>query len=136
MAGRKYSETEVKERILFILELRSKGVKGTSDLFRFFAEKYPNLSKRQFEYDLKEAKKIILEYFSNDIKMQVSEIEKHYWELYSKSLKLQDYRECRSILKNISDLKGLITQKNDITTNGESVKFNILNLGQGEKPNE
>lgn len=102
---------EKEERVLYLLELRSKGVKGTSDLFRFFSEKYPDLTKRQFEFDLAEAKELIKEYHVEDVEFQVSEIVKHYWELYSKNFKLQDYRECRNILKDIAALKGLIAQQ-------------------------
>lgn len=109
--GRKYSETEVEERILFILGLRSKGVKATSDLFRFFSEKYPDLTKRQFEYDLKKAREKITEYFETEAEFEIAEIVKHYWELYNKSLKLQDYRECRNILQEITKIKGLVVKK-------------------------
>lgn len=109
--GRKYSDMEKEERILFLLELRSKGVKSTKDLFRYFSEKYPDLTKRQFEYDLQEAKENIKEYFEKDVEFEVSEIAKHLWELYSKSFRLQDYRECRALLREISELKGLKVQK-------------------------
>lgn len=109
--GRKSSNMERQERILFLLELRSKGVKATSDLFRYFSEKYPDLTKRQFEYDLREAKEKIKEYFEEDVNFEIAEIVKHYWELYSKSLRLQDYRECRVILKQLAEIKGLTTQK-------------------------
>lgn len=109
--GRKHSDLEREERILFLLELRSKGVKATSDLFQFFSGKYPGLTKRQFEYDLAEAKEQIREYYEKDVEFEVSEIAKHLWELYSKSFRLQDYRECRALLREIADLKGLKVQK-------------------------
>lgn len=110
-AGRKYSEIEIQERITFILDCRRKGEKTTSGLFRFFSEKYPNLTKRQFEYDLRVAKELIREHFETDIDFEISEIVGHYWDLYNKSLKMQDYRECRSILKEVSALKGLVVTK-------------------------
>jgi hypothetical protein len=115
MAGRKHSDFEREERILFILDLRSKGVKSTSDLFRFFTEKYNDVTKRQFEYDLQKAKALISEYHEKDLEFTVSEISKHLWELYNKNLKIQDYRECRNVLKDYSDLLGLKIQKIDIT---------------------
>lgn len=115
------SDLEREERILYILQLRSKGVKATSDLLRFFASEYPKISKRQFEYDLKKAKDLIAEHFEEDVQFQVAEITKHYWELYSKNLKLQDYRECRAILSELSKLKGLIIDKRDHTSNGKSI---------------
>lgn len=128
MAGRKHNKIERDERILYLLGLRSKGVKGASDLFRYFSEKYPDLTKRQFEYDLQEAKVLISQYFEKDSEFQVAEIEKHYWELYSKSLKLQDYRECRAILSEVSKLKALIVERKDHTVSGlpDSIKVNII----------
>ena len=128
MAGRKHSKIERDERILYILDLRSKGVKGAADLFRFFSEKYPNLTKRQFEYDLKEAKKLISQYFEKDSEFQVAEIEKHYWDLYSKSLKAKDYRECRAILSEISKLKALFVERVDHTVSGlpDNIRIEVV----------
>lgn len=114
--GRKYSEIEIEERILFILECSSKGVKGTSDLFRFFSENWPDLTRRQFEYDLKKAKDRIKEYHADDVDFMISDLTKHLWELYNKSMKIQDYRECRAIIKTISEITGA-TAATKIDTN-------------------
>ena len=115
-SGRKYTQLQVQERILFLMSIRSKGVKGNKDLFRIFSEKYPDLSYRQFEYDLKKVKDEISEYFEKDRDFEISETVKHLWELYSKSFKLQDYRECRNVLKDLANLKGLNEQKIKIET--------------------
>lgn len=125
--GRKKSSIEVEERVLFILDLLSKGIKGTSDIFRFFSDEYPELTKRQFEYDLKKAKDRIKEYFYEEIDDLRNELSKHLWELYNKNLKIQDYRECRNIIKTISELTGADAPKQiDHTTKGESL--NEINI--------
>lgn len=119
--GRKHSDLEREERIIYILNLRSKGVKGRSDLLQFFTKEF-NLSESQFDKDLKIAKEKIKEYFDSDVDFQISEMAKHYWELYSKSMKLQDYRECRNILKDLSALKGLLVKHVDVKSGGEKIE--------------
>lgn len=105
MPGRKHSDAERDERIAFLIELHSKGVCGTSDLFRFFSERYP-LTRRQFEYDLKKAREQIKEYHADQIEDLSALLVRNLWELYSKNLRVQDYRECRNIIKTISDITG------------------------------
>lgn len=104
--GRKYSEKEIEDRILFILDLMSKGIKATSDLFRFFSDEYPDLTKRQFEYDLRNAKERVKEHLVQDVELLTSDLLRHLWELYNKAHKENDVRECRNILKQIAELTG------------------------------
>jgi len=103
MAGRKSSEDKSSERVEFILEMRSKGEKSSTVLMSAWKEKY-NLSEGQFRADYSKAKAIIAEYFQKDIEELSNEVSRHLWDLYAKSMKLQDYRECRAILKQITDL--------------------------------
>lgn len=103
MAGRKSSEDQSNERIEFILEMRSKGEKSSTVLMSAWKERY-NLSEGQFRADYSKAKAIIAEYFQKDIEELSNEVSRHLWDLYAKSMKLQDYRECRAILKQITDL--------------------------------
>lgn len=121
MAGRKNTAIEVEERIHFIVYCRSKGMKSRGDLLRAFSDKYPDLTERQFDYDYQKARERIREYFESDMDFQRVELTKHLWELYSKSLKLQDYRECRNIIREISELQGLKVNKTDLTSNGKEV---------------
>lgn len=127
--GRKHSNLEKEERILFLLDCSSKGIKGTSDLFRFFSSKYPDLTKRQFQYDLKDAKDRIREYHSEDVDFLIVDLVKHLWELYNKSLKIQDYRECRAVIKTISEITGASAAHRieiGITTNLENHPVNNM----------
>lgn len=103
MGGRKSSEDQANERVEFLLELRSKGEKSSTVLLSAWKEKY-NLSEGQFRVDYGKAKAIIAEYFQKDIEELSHEVSRHLWDLYAKSMKLQDYRECRAILKQITDL--------------------------------
>jgi hypothetical protein len=132
--GRKSSEIEYQERVAFLLECMSKGVKGTSDLFRFFSEKWPGLTKRQFEYDLAAAKETILEYHAEDIEFLINDLTRHLWELYNKSLKIQDYRECRSIIKTIAEVTGaLASKKIDVTSGGNPIQVTPISFYSSEE---
>lgn len=117
------------------MECSSKGIKGTSDLLRFFSEKYPKISKRQFEYDLKDARDRIKEYAVSDIEEYTSELLKHLWELYNKSLKIQDYRECRAVIKEIADITGAkAATKIDHTTGGEKMNEISITIKNATEP--
>jgi hypothetical protein len=102
--GRKNSQAEVDARIDFIMGCRAKGEKSTSVIMSGWMEQFPGLSEGQFQKDYQKAKGIIQEYFEKDIDILCSEVTKHLWDLYAKSLKLQDYRECRAVLKQITEV--------------------------------
>ncbi len=102
--GRKSTNEEVAERVVFILDCRLQGMKSRTDIFSAFGEKWPDISFSQFELDLAKAQTIIMEYHEKNAENILSELTMHLWELYGKSLKLQDYRECRAVLKTIYDI--------------------------------
>ena len=104
--GRKSTDIQVEERIIFILDLMSKGIKSFSDLFRFFSDEYPDLTERQFQYDLQKAKDRIKEHLTEDVELLTSDLLRHLWELYNKAHKEKDFRECRNIIKQIAELTG------------------------------
>ena len=91
------------EQASFILKCMSQGEKSKTQLKKAFCEAYKGKEKL-FDSAYMEAKKVIAEYFKADIEELVSEITMHLWELYHKSYKLQDYRECRNVLKEIANL--------------------------------
>lgn len=90
------------EQVNFIIEHRLKAVKGKTELKRLYAREFPD--SITFEKDYREAEKIIGEYYNRDTVAGTAEIAMHLWTLYDKSYKLQDYRECRNILKQIHDI--------------------------------
>lgn len=104
--GRKSTDIEVEERIIFLLSLMSKGIKTHSNLFPFFSDKYPDLTERQFRYDLQKAHERIKEHLTEDAELLTSDLLRHLWELYNKAHKENDIRECRNIIKQISELTG------------------------------
>lgn len=135
--ARKSTDIEVEERVLFILSCRSKGMKGSTDLLSAYTEQYPDFTSRQFYYDLEKAKKRISEYFSAETDLLVSELNKHYWELYNKALKIQDYRECRQLLNDIAKLANLYTSKHEVTgKDGERLLGNVVVLPDNGRFNE
>lgn len=89
-------------KVNFIIECRLKAVKGKTELKSLYSQQFPESST--FEKDFKEAEKIIAEYYNRDTVAGTAEIAMHLWTLYDKSYKLQDYRECRNILKQIHDI--------------------------------
>ena len=101
--GRKSSQAEVEARIDFIMSVRAKGEKSTSVIMSGWMEQFPGLSEGQFQKDYQKAKNLIQEYFEKDVDILASEVTCHLWDLYARSLKLQDYRECRAVLKQITD---------------------------------
>lgn len=90
------------QQVNFIIEQRLKAVKGKTELKALYVQEFQN--SLTFEKDYREAEKIIGEYYNRDTIAGTAEIAMHLWTLYDKSYKLQDYRECRNILKQIHDI--------------------------------
>lgn len=140
--GRKSTDIEVEERIIFILDLMSKGIKSFSDLFRFFSEEYPDLTERQFQYDLRKAKERVKEHLVEDVELLTSDLLRHLWELYNKAHKENDVRECRNILKQIAELTGAnaaakveLSGKDGQPIIFKEVVFDPQKDGKGDKTN-
>jgi uncharacterized Zn finger protein len=100
------------EKIEFITYMRSRGEKSNSALKKAYEEKF-NTTK-DFSANLKVVDSMFSEYFKKTIEELAPEIALHYWDLYAKSYKLQDYRECRAILKELRDLTGQFEEKQPV----------------------
>lgn len=98
-----HNSEDQEARIQFLLQLRSKGEKSETALLSAYKQKF-GLSQKQYQDDSKKVKALIAEYYKADVQSLCEELSMHLWDLYAKSMKLQDYRECRAILKQISDL--------------------------------
>jgi hypothetical protein len=83
----------------FIIEQRLKAIKGKTELRAAYTKEFG--SAIGFEHAYKCAMDIIGEYYNPDTEAGTAEIAMHLWTLYEKSMKLQDYRECRAILMEI-----------------------------------
>lgn len=102
---------EIGEKTEFILRCRARGEKSEIRLRKAFKQEFPETGPKDFNAAQAEANKMIREYFQDNLEELFSEITMHLWELYSKNHKLQDYRECRTILKQISDLAEAVNLK-------------------------
>ena len=102
----KVTKIEYQERINFIIELILTGVNRRRFILQNVTDKF-NVTESQIDKDLKEARSIIQEYIEIDRKSEIAEIKAKYYFLYTKNLKIQDYREARSTLDSLCKLGGL-----------------------------
>lgn len=123
MAKGRGTELNKAERILFLMRCRSQGIKTNSDLLELWLEQWPDLSTSQFYKDMETVKARIMESLENDMNFEASELVRHLWELYNKNLKIQDFRECRAVIAEISKLRGHDVKKIDHTSGGEKITF-------------
>lgn len=105
------------------MQLKARGEKSESALKSAYLEKFGKPAA-SFKKDMEEAKRIIAEYFSENAEEFRNDVSMHLWDLYSKSYKLQDYRECRALLKNLTELAA--TAKEFAATKKEEVKVSRL----------
>jgi hypothetical protein len=96
----------MEEHIEFLATLKAKGEKSKSALKAAFKQHFG--SDKEFAAAYKGVNQIFSEYFQKSIEKLAPELALHYWDLYAKSYKLQDYRECRAILKDLRDLTGVV----------------------------
>lgn len=96
----------MEEKIDFIFALRAKGEKSKTAIQAGYKKQFG--SAKDFQSAWNSVEEILKEYFQRNIELLAPEMALHYWDLYAKSYKLQDYRECRAILKDIRDLTGIV----------------------------
>lgn len=96
------------EKVEFIIRLRARGEKSESAIKAAYKSEFGNL--KTYPQDKAEAKKAIAEYFQKNVEALAEDVALHLWDLYSKNYKLQDYRECRAILKQITDLTATVNE--------------------------
>jgi hypothetical protein len=85
-----------------IVSLRAKGEKSDSAIKAAYKSEIGSV--KNYAKDSKAAKSVIAEYFQKNMEELSADVSMHLWDLYAKNYKLQDYRECRAILKQITDL--------------------------------
>jgi hypothetical protein len=96
----------MEEKIEFLMRLRAKGEKSKKALRAAYKEQFGK--DKDFAAANKEVNNMFAEYFQRNMEELAPELALHYWDLYGKSYKLQDYRECRAILKDLRDLTGTV----------------------------
>jgi len=81
------------------------------------------IGERQTDEYLGKAREIIKSNIDCDTSSKKNEILNQFYDLYQKNYALEDYRECRNLLTNISNILGVeAPKKTDITSNGETIK--------------
>lgn len=96
-----------------------------------------NVEKSASYYYIEEAKKIIIENFDRTFDKDgfKAEIYARLENLYQQNMDIDDFKECRNILKDLREMLGLnATSKLDVTTNGQSI--NQLTPEQAKKKAE
>jgi nucleotidyltransferase/DNA polymerase involved in DNA repair len=127
----KSDSSEMQIRINTIYAMLLQGLQRKS-IIHYCADKW-EISERQVDEYLRQARLLMSDDSQRDIDYKKSEILSQYYDLYNKSYKNEDYKECKSILESISKVLGVSAPaKLDMTSNGESI--NIINLGNGINP--
>lgn len=111
------------ERVAYLVQLKARGEKSKTALKSAYLEKF-GMPMAAFKKDMDEANRVISEYFSENAEEFRNDVSMHLWDLYAKSYKLQDYRECRALLKQITDLA--TSAKEFAATKKEEVKVSRL----------
>lgn len=127
---------ESQQRVRLVEEMILKGC-NKSYIVQFVSEKY-NIGERQVENYLAKARQQILIDFENtfDSESFKSEVYGRLQDLYRKNYTIEDFRECRNIVKDLRDMLGLDKPKQtDVTSMGEKIQT-IINLGTGVNPEE
>ena len=100
------TKIEYNKRIDFIIELILNGVNQRRFIIQNITDKY-NIKESQIDKDIRVARDILAESMNLQRDDKISDLLSRYDFLYHKNLKIQDYRECRSILDSLSKLGGL-----------------------------
>jgi hypothetical protein len=129
----KATNNEVLKRISIVAEMDLKGY-SKENIVRYCAENW-NIELRQSEEYLKRARETFIEEAcSKNIDEHLSKILMQHKDLYKKCYSIQDYAECRRILKDIADLLGLNAPKKlDHTTNGKDINITPIQWASEQK---
>ena len=116
----KSTDAEVRLRVQTVAEMLIKA-QSRQDIFRYNSENW-GVTQRQCENYIAKAWEIIKENSDREVESQIQLAINRYENLFKKSYKIQDYRECRQVQKDKVDLLGLAeAQKIDLTSKGEKI---------------
>ena len=131
------SKIDYDKRVDFIIELILNGITQRRFILQNVIEKF-SIAESQVDKDLKKARDILKEALDLERSDKIAEVLNKYNNLYYKNMKIQDYRECRSILDSLVKLAGLAEpDKFDHTTNGEKLNIPVISWADdgNDKPN-
>jgi nucleoid DNA-binding protein len=105
--SKKSSNIQKIQRVLLVEEMILKGC-NKSYIVRFISEKH-NITERQIENYISEASEKIKKDFENTFDKEnfKAEIFGRFQDLYRKNYTIEDFRECRNLLKDIREMLGL-----------------------------
>jgi predicted DNA-binding protein YlxM (UPF0122 family) len=96
---------------------------STSQITKYCEETYNLGQTATYDY-IKEAKQLMIDDFhkTTDFEAFKAEIYNRLEDLYQKSMDIDDFKECRNILKDIREMLGVnAPTKTDLTTNGKEI---------------
>ena len=103
--GKKGTNIEVEKRIEEIAEILTRGG-NRQDIIRYCAEKH-DIGERQADNYIGRAWETIKESAEKDRDRNINLAIRRYEDLYRRSHKVQDYRECRQVISDMVKLLGL-----------------------------
>jgi hypothetical protein len=124
----KSDSSEMEKRINTIYAMLLQGIQRKT-IIQYCTKTY-EISERQVDTYLKQARELMTDESYKDLELKKSEILAQYYDLYHKSYKALDFKECRNILGNIDNILGISAPKkidNNISVNTFDLK-DILNF--------
>jgi len=127
----KSTEAEYDSRVATIFDLMVKGITDR-DMCQYVAKVEGwNVSKRQVDRYIAEANDLFAAEGAKHVEKEFGKAKIRLEMLFEKSLKIQDYKTCLAIAKEVSALFGLITTKADVNVKGD-ITVNI-NRASGKR---
>lgn len=113
------------ERFNRVNEVKTLMLQGctTSQIMEYCGKTFKIEKSAVYDY-IKEAKELMVEDFrkTTDFEAFKAEIYNRLEDLYQKNLDIDDYKECRNIIKDIREMLGVNAPiKTDLTTNGKEI---------------
>jgi hypothetical protein len=128
------TSAEKARRVNSVLTLVLQGA-SRDVIIQYCAKEFKTNIRASDEY-LAKAKQLLIENFAKtkEKELMQAEIFARFENLYQQNIEIDDLRECRNILKDISDLLGLnAATKMDHTTKGEQIKTLQVEIVNGNK---
>ena len=123
----KSDSTEMEKRINTIYAMLLQGLQRKSVL-QYCQEKW-EIGESSVDQYLKKARLLMSDDSQKDIDYKKSEILSQYYDLYNKSYKNEDYKECKNILQQIATMLGVnAALKMDLTSGGKELQTPQINI--------
>ena len=130
----KADSSEIEKRVNTVYLMILQGFQR-KQVIQYCSENY-NVGERQTDEYLSKAREILKSNIDNDTSSKKHEILNQYYDLYQKNYQLEDFKECRNILKDIAVVLGVeAPKKMDFTTNGETINRPKI-IFQAPKPDD